>query len=242
MASRRDTLKLIGASVGGLLIGIAGGYLLRPSEAPAAPVTRTATFATTVTQREPQQTPGAAPPTSRSVSAWTQGPERESIYRHENLVEASKRITKILGVSGVSGEIKLEGEYSTAQWPDYRRKLQLALDSKTAPDIFMESHFAVAAFSEAGWIIPLDDLVKVYWDWGYNDIIEGLWDAVRYRGKIYGIPQDTEARPIYYRKDLLARLGWSNDQIEDLPNRVLKGEFTFDDMLETALKPLERGL
>jgi len=237
---RREALKLIGVGIGGVIIGVAGGYMLRPAEAPPAQPPRTVTVERTVTQREGQQTP--APSASRSVTAWTQGPERESHYRHDNLVEAAKRVTRILSVSGVSGDIKVEGEYSTAPWADYRRKLQLAFESRNAPDIVMESHFAVASFSEAGWIVALDDLVKSYWDWGYNDIIEGLWNAVRYKGKIWAIPQDTEARPIYYRKDLLAKLGWSKDQIEELPNRIIKGDFTFDDMLETAAEAVRKGV
>lgn len=240
MTSRREVLKLIGVGIGGLVIGIAGGYFLKPLSTTITE--KTVTVPVTETQRETQQTPITSISVSKRVSAWTQGPERESIYRHENLVEASKRITKILNMSGVIGEVRLEGEYSTAPWPDYRRKLQLALESKTAPDIFMESHFAVASFSEAGWILPLDDLVKEYWDWGYNDIIEGLWDAVKYGGKIYAIPQDTEARPIYYRKDLLAKLGWGKDQIEEIPNMILKGEFTFDDMLEVAAEAVRKGV
>jgi len=223
------------------VIGVAGGSLLRPVEAPPGAVTRTVTVTSTVVQQMPQQTPVTAP-TAMSIVAWTQGPERESYYRQENLIEAAKRVTKILRIAGVSGEVRLEGEYSTAPWSDYRRKLQLALDSKTAPDIFMESHFAVAALSDAGWIVPLDDLIRTYWDWGYNDIIDSLWSAVKYKGKIWAIPQDTEARPIFYRKDLLAKLGWNKDQIEDLPNKILKGDFTFDDMLETAAEAVRKGV
>jgi len=96
---RRTFLKLLGAGIGGLIIGVAGGSLLRPVEAPPEAVTRTVTVTPTVIQQTSQQTSGTAP-TTMSIVAWTQGPERESYYRQENLVEAAKRVTKILRVVG----------------------------------------------------------------------------------------------------------------------------------------------
>lgn len=208
----------------------------RGQERLVATVTETRTVAETRTV-----TPTAVPQQA-GVVVWGQGPEAESHYRFDNIVTAAGRVSKISGLVGQRVDLKVSGEYSTAQWPDYRTRLQNALSSGAAPEIFMESHYAVAPLSEAGWILDLDDLVKQYWDWGYNDFIEGLWASVRYKGRVWAIPQDTEARPVYYRKDLLQKLGWSDGEIEELPNRILKGDFTFQDMLETAAEAVRRGV
>ena len=39
---------------------------------------------------------------------------------------------------------------------------------------------------------------------------------------------------MYYSKTLLRELGWSDDEIESLDERVASGEYTFQDMLDTA--------
>ena len=54
---------------------------------------------------------------------------------------------------------------------------------------------------------------------------------MKLKGKTYGVPQDTEARPMYYRKDLLAKMGWSKDMIERLPDAVKNGEFAWPDLV-----------
>jgi len=136
----------------------------------------------------------------------------------------------------------VEGEFSTASWTDYRKKLYLALEGGTGPCIFLTAHIDAAFLAENGWIIPLDDYIKKYWDWTYYDIISGLWDSVRYKGRIWAIPQDTEARPIYYNKLLLKKLGWTDEQINDLPNKVLRGEFTLYDMLSVAEEAVKKGV
>ena len=68
----------------------------------------------------------------------------------------------------------------------------------------------------AGHVVELDPLLKKY-EAKFSDIIPTLWDSVKLTGKTYAIPQDTEARPVYYRKDLLAKMGWAKDKIDGLP-------------------------
>jgi inositol-phosphate transport system substrate-binding protein len=63
-----------------------------------------------------------------------------------------------------------------------------------------------------------------------------------YNGQIYGVPQDAEARPIFYSKLLLADLGWSEEDIESLPDRILSGEFTFEDLMATAQEAVDAGV
>ena len=50
----------------------------------------------------------------------------------------------------------------------------------------------------------------------FEDIVPSLWDSHGYAGQTWGIPQDAEARPIFYSKLLLRDLGWSEEDIESL--------------------------
>src|SRR5437867_739157 len=66
--------------------------------------------------------------------------------------------------------------------------------------------------------------------------------AMKLKGKTYGVPQDTEARPMYYRKDLLAKMGWSKDKIDGLPEAVMKGEWAWPDFVATAKDAIAKGV
>jgi len=98
-------------------------------------------------------------------------------------------------------------------------KLTAAFAAGEAPDIIAMKN--LAALADDGYIISLDDYVQKYWML-LEDIYPSLWNAVKYKGKIWGIPQDTEARPLYFRKDVLRALGWSEDEINALPEKLEK--------------------
>jgi inositol-phosphate transport system substrate-binding protein len=246
-AARRTTALLLAALIVGVIVGYLIHWAVTPPPAPAAPpedyVPRSEYERL---QRELEslraQLAAAPKPVEIVITAWTQGPESESVYRQLNLVTAAARLNQIFQVVGVPATVKVEGEFSTASWTDYRKKLYLALEGGTGPCIFLTAHIDAAYLAENDWIIPLDDYVKKYWNWTHYDVISGLWDSVRYKGKIWGIPQDTEARPIYYNKLLLKKLGWTDEQINDLPNKVLRGEFTLYDMLSVAEEAVKKGV
>jgi inositol-phosphate transport system substrate-binding protein len=246
-AARRTTALLLAALIVGVIVGYLIHWAVTPPPAPAAPsggyVPRSEYERL---QRELEslraQLAAAPKPVEIVITAWTQGPESESVYRLLNLVTAAERLNQIFQAVGVPATVKVEGEFSTASWTDYRRRLYLALEAGTGPCIFLTAHIDAAYLAENGWIIPLDDYIKKYWNWTYYDVISGLWDSVRYKGRIWGIPQDTEARPIYYNKLLLRKLGWTDEQINDLPNKVLRGEFTLYDLLSVAEEAVKKGV
>ena len=62
----------------------------------------------------------------------------------------------------------------------------------------------------------------------YQDFFPHLWDAVSYNGQRWGVPQDIEVRMVFYRKDHLAALGWSDEEIADLPRRIRDKEFMLE--------------
>ncbi|MEM0088069.1 MAG: extracellular solute-binding protein [Thermofilum sp.] len=232
------------------IVGLVAGYLVSSVTAPpAAPpaageVVPKSEYDKLLRELEDlrRQIGAGAAPVEIIITAWTQGPERESIYRQANLEEAAKRLTQMFKAVGVPATVRVEGEFSTASWTDYRKKLYLALEGGTGPCIFLTAHIDTATLADNGWIIPLDDYIKKYWNWTYYDVISGLWNSVTYKGRIWAIPQDTEARPVYYNKLLLKKLGWTDEMINDLPNKVLRGEFTLYDMLRVAKEAVDKGV
>jgi inositol-phosphate transport system substrate-binding protein len=198
-----------------------------------------ATACSTAPIGQATQAPAAAG--TLKMSAWTIGPDAPSYYRRDNLIAALEPLNKALGGRPT---VELEATFeSGGQWGDYLQKFTLAAEAKTAPDIILAGHENLAPWVGPNYIVPLDDLIKKYQnEGGLKDVIPTLWDSMKLKGKTYGVPQDTEARPMYYRKDLLAKMGWSKDKIDGLPDAVKKGEWTWSDFVSTAKEAVDKGV
>jgi len=186
--------------------------------------------------------PSAAPGPQGTVKlvAWTIGPDAPSYYRKDNLIAAATTLNKELEKDGTKVDVEASFE-SGGSWDDYKQKFVLAAEAKQAPDIVVAGHEDMAPWAAASYIVELDGLIKKY-DSKFKDVIPTLWDAMKLKGKTYAIPQDTEARPMYYRKDLLAKMGWSKDKIDGLPEAVKKGDFAMPDLFAAAKEAIAKGI
>lgn len=187
-----------------------------------------------------QATGAPAPAGTVKLMGWTIGPDAPSYYRRDNLISAATTLNKELESVGTKVEVEATFE-SGGSWDEYKQKFVLAAEAKQAPDIVVAGHEDMAPWAAANYVVELDPLIKKY-ESKFKDVIPTLWDAMKLKGKTYAIPQDTEARPVYYRKDLLAKLGWSKDKIDGLPEAVKKGEFAMPDLVATAKEAIAKGV
>jgi inositol-phosphate transport system substrate-binding protein len=175
-----------------------------------------------------------------NLTAWTIGPDAPSFNRRDNLVAAAETLNAELEAEGSSQRVQVEASFeSGGQWADFKQKFTLAAEAGDAPDIILAGHEDMAPWASAGYVIELDSYLEQY---PIEDVIEVLWSAMELQGVRYAVPQDTEARPMYYRKDLLAELGWSQEEIDSLPQRVEQGEWTMQDLVATAQEAIEAGI
>ena len=208
----------------------------------AAKPAESAAKAPTATPVVEAKTSGAVSGNAVKITAWTIGPDAPSFYRRDNLIAAAETLNKELEQQGASERVQVEGTFeSGGQWSDFKQKFTLAAEAKQGPDIILAGHEDLAPWSSAGYVIELDSLVKKY-EQRFADVYPTLWPSVQYKGKTYAIPQDTEARPMYYRKDLLAKLGWPKDRVDGLPDAVRKGEWAMTDLVETAKEAISKGV
>ncbi len=176
------------------------------------------------------------------IKAWTVGPDDPSITRMTNLEEAVNRLNAVLEKENADYRVKLEASFDTTDWDNYLRRVLLAFQSGQAPDIVQASAAPlIGVWATAGFIAPLDEYVNRYPVFQL-EVIPTLWNAVTFKGQVFGIPQDTEARPLYFNKTLLKKLGWSERQINDLPKKIEAGEFTWDDLLAVAKEAVAKGV
>jgi inositol-phosphate transport system substrate-binding protein len=156
-------------------------------------------------------------------------------WRCDNFAEVEVQVEAELGIN-----LELTLIQDNIDWGDYKQEFVLASQANAAPDIILSGHEDIGAWAASGLVIPLEDLIAQYPQ--FEDVVPNLWDSMKYDGTIYGVPQDAEARPIFYSKLLLRDLGWSEEDIESLPQRVADGEYTFADMLATAQEAIDAGV
>jgi inositol-phosphate transport system substrate-binding protein len=156
-------------------------------------------------------------------------------WRCNNFAEVEEQVESELGI-----DLTLNLIQDNKDWGDYKTEFVLASEAGEAPDIILSGHEDIGAWAPAGLILPLDDMIAEHAE--FEDVVPSLWESMKYNGVIYGVPQDAEARPIFYSKTLLRDLGWSEEEIESLPERVRTGEFTFEDLIATAQQAVDEGV
>lgn len=174
-----------------------------------------------------------------TLTVWTLGKPHEK-HRLENIKEAAKKLNEELEKEGKNTKVVIDGKHEDSSFDDYKQRFTLSFESKKGPDIILSGHEDIAPWSKAGYIIPLDQYIDKYEQ--FNDVYDFLWDSVKFKGERWAIPQDVEARPIYYQKEYLKQLGWSDEEIEKLPKKIEDGEFTLYDLLEIAKEAQDKGL
>ncbi len=159
--------------------------------------------------------------------------------RCDNLVKAVGAANSALAEMGDNRRIELETIQDDADWGDYKTEFELASEAGEAPDIICSGHEHIGDWATAGYLTDITDMIGDYPE--FADVIDSLWESTKLGGRIYGIPQDAEARPMYYSKIILREMGWSESEIDGLADRVASGEFTLQDMFDVAEEAVKGG-
>nr|WP_108870851.1 extracellular solute-binding protein [Tessaracoccus timonensis] len=89
---------------------------------------------------------------------------------------------------------------------DYATQLALSQQSPdTAPDVFYQDTFRVRSDVAAGYLLPLDNYLEQWDDWG--NFIDAAKEAGRDGDKTYAIPLGTDTRGIWYNKNVFEKAG-----------------------------------
>ena len=113
--------------------------------------------------------------------------------------------------------------YGPGTYPDQRAKFLLQAESGT-PDVIEGLLEDTAAYVQKGQIVPLDDRFAAWAD--SEQFVESTLAPLTIDGKLYGIPYNTNARAMVYRKDIFEEYG-------------LEVPTTWGDFVETARKITE---
>lgn len=83
-------------------------------------------------------------------------------------------------------------------------KLSVAMQTKTLPDIFFDSAFALTEYAHAGILAPLDDIID---DESKSDIPETIWENVQINDETYFYPFSHNPGTLAYNAEMFEEAG-----------------------------------
>ena len=151
------------------------------------------------------------------------------------VVGAAERLNARYEAEGKNIRIEFEKDYQTIDWTEYQNNIVFAHKIGDAPDFFAISD--PASLIKAGLLLDITSVIEKN-----KDVFTmAAFDGATVDGKIYAYAPDLPTRVIYYSKDDLAKIGWTEEQIEALPGRVASGEFTFEDFIALCNEVVAKG-
>ena len=176
-----------------------------------------------------------------TITVWAGGSNDSDSYRVEAIEMAADILEREAAILGEDLSITVDGRWDFAGWAEFKQGVTLAAEAGEAPSIVVTSHLDIAPWSEAGYIVPVEDYVDLD-AWPLNNVYPNLMEIAAFDGVQWGVPQDAESRPFFYWIETMEALGYSEDDIDALPERVAAGEYTLRDMLADATRAVEMGL
>lgn len=150
-----------------------------------------------------------------------------------SIIAAGERLNAKYEAEGRNTKVVFKQDYHTIDWTEYHNKIVFAHKSNDAPDIF---HMTgdLPGLVEAGAVLEVNDLVL-------PEFVESAFTPFQYEGNTYGIPVDLPVRVLYYNKGVLSQLGWTDEEIDELPERIKNGDFTFEQFMAVAEQSVQQG-
>jgi multiple sugar transport system substrate-binding protein len=112
---------------------------------------------------------------------------------------------------GVTAKVSFNG--SGVEDEQYKTKLELNLKTGSGADVFAADGIWLGELASAGYVKPLDDTVGASaksWD-GWQQISKAVQQNLTYKDQLYGIPNGTDGRVLYFNKSLFAKAGLPAD-------------------------------
>jgi ABC-type glycerol-3-phosphate transport system substrate-binding protein len=146
------------------------------------------------------------------VFAGGERAEEQIVLQFWTMQQSDKRVIEnqnsvISEFESLNPNIKIELEVTP--YAAYRDKVLVAAKGGNPPDICVVDHIWHSEFAAAGFIISVDDYLKLS-PVKEAHFFPGAWDSVSYRGKVWGIPMDVgQWEVLYYNKSMFKKAGVS---------------------------------
>ncbi|WP_309083427.1 extracellular solute-binding protein [Chelativorans sp.] len=175
-----------------------------------------------------------------TIRVWAGGSSPNDVYRVDAIDIAADLLEREAAVRGEELNITVEKKVDNT-WDDFKQAVTLAAEAGNVPHILVTGHEDIGPWSQSGLIVPIEDYVNLD-AWPINDIYENLLEVASYGGVVYGLPQDAEARPFFFWKEYMRKIGYTDADLDGLADKVQSGEYTLANVLEDAKKMVDQGV
>jgi inositol-phosphate transport system substrate-binding protein len=176
-----------------------------------------------------------------TITVWAGGSNDGDSYRIEAIEMAADILSREAAILGDELNITVDGRRDFSGWDEFKQGVTLGAEAGTAPSIVVTSHLDIAPWSQAGYIVPVEDYVDLD-SWPLNNVFPNLMEIASSGGTQWGIPQDAESRPFFFWRETMTKLGYSEDEIDALPGKIATGEYNLQNVLADATKAVEMGI
>jgi Maltose-binding periplasmic proteins/domains len=151
------------------------------------------------------------------------------------IIDAADRVSERYKAEGRNIRIEFDTDYQTIDWIEYKNNIVFASKIDDAPDMFPIAD--PNSLIKAGVLLDVTDVI----DANSDKFANNAFSSVTSGGKIYAYPSDLPVRVIYYNKNDLKKIGYSDEEIAALPEKIKLGEFTFEDFIALCNEVVEKG-
>lgn len=172
------------------------------------------------------------------LKAYVVGPGPMGIKKATNLELGARDLNAMLAMIGLPARVEIEVEFTELKWEPAIEKFYTDFKAGVASDIvtFRET----ADLAKGGFIVSMDSHVKEFWDVNYYDFYPVVWEGAAWRGEIWGIPHDLSPVGVWYRKDVLRKLGYTDAKIAEMLPAT--GKTTMDTIAKLAKEAVDAKL
>ena len=174
-----------------------------------------------------------------TIGVWAVATPFDS-YRLDAIEIAADILEREAAIRGEELNITIE-KTAYEEWDAFKQGLTLSAEAGEAPHIAVTGHEDIAPWSQSGLIVPVEDYLDLD-AWPLSDIYPNLIDIASYGGIVYAIPQDAESRPFFFYKPHLLAIGYTEADIEGLPQKIQDGGYTLQNVIEDAKKMQDAGV
>lgn len=151
----------------------------------------------------------------------------------EAVLGAAERVNERYAKEGKNVRITIETDYQTINNSEYHNNMIFAHKSGDAPDIFI-SDADVSGFVNANIVLDISDVMN-------DAFVEDIFKPAMVDGKAYAMPFDLPLRVMYYSNKGLEAIGWSQEEMKGLPQKIARGEFTLEQFMELCKEVVDQG-
>ena len=96
-----------------------------------------------------------------TITVWAGGSNENDSYRLDAIEMAADMLSREYAIMGEELNITVEKKRDFGGWDEFKQAVTLAAEAGTAPNIVVTSHLDIAPWSQAGYIVPVENFLDL---------------------------------------------------------------------------------